>query len=218
MAGLIEDIKNINKIILFGLLCTLSFLITFITNKFLFSDDLYFSFFGEQMKYAQIKSFVEIQDKYQWIAYLLIPVIYLIKFFLLSIVLQAGAIFWNIRITFKKLFQIAVIAEFLFLLPYIIKLIWFLYFVTDYNLMDLQSFYPLSLLNVFGINNTPQWLHYSLQEINLFEIIYWFLLAYGLSLVTRERISKMFRLVASSYGIALITWIIFITFITINLG
>jgi hypothetical protein len=136
----------------------------------------------------------------------------------LALVLLTGTIFWNIKVSFKKLFQIALIAEFLFIIPSLIKLVWFLFIETDFDLLDLQTFYPLSLLNMIEAKNIPQWSLYPLQLINVFEVVYWLILAYGISLVAKERWAKMVGLVASSYGIGLFVWVVFITFITINLS
>ena len=218
MASIIEEIKNSNKNVLFGLLCLITLLVTYITAVLLVSEDLYFSQFGDQMNYEQIRSFLDIQYKYQWISYLILPVIYLFKLSFLSLALLAGAIFWNIKVSFQKLFQIALIAEFLFIIPSLIKLSWFLFVQKDFELSDLQTFYPLSLVNLVNVKEIPKWLLYPLQLVNVFEIIYWVILAYGISLVAREKFSKMLSLVASSYGVGLFVWVVFITFITINLS
>jgi len=216
--GLTKDIIDFNKNVLFGILCLTFTIITFITSNLLISDDLYFAQFGEQMSYSQIRFFLDIQYKYQWISYLLLPVIYILKFVLLAIVLLAGTIFWNIKVSFKKLFQIALIAEFLFIIPALIKLFWFLFIQTDFDLIDLQTFYPLSLLNLNNPESIPEWSLYPLQLLNVFEVLYWCILAYGIALVTKERWTKMFGLVATSYGVGLFVWVVFITFITINLS
>jgi hypothetical protein len=105
LTDMLDDIKNLNKIFLFGFLCLVNILLAKITSTFLLSTDLYFNQFNEQMTYDQIRSFIDIQYKYQWISYLILPFIYLIKLSLLSLILLTGIIFWNIKISFKKLSQ-----------------------------------------------------------------------------------------------------------------
>ncbi len=212
-----NELRAINKNLLFVLLCIIALLTTFITSTILVSDQLYFNQFGDQLSYDQIRSFLDIQYIYQWISYLVLPFMYLLKLSLITLVLLAGAIFWNIKVSFKNLFQIALIAEFLFIVPALIKLCWFLFVRKDFGLLDLQTFYPLSLLNLFNVKDIPKWLLYPLQVINFFEILYWCILAYGLALVARKPWPKMLGLVASSYGVGLFVWMVFITFITINL-
>jgi hypothetical protein len=218
MITIIEELSNANKNILFGILCIFSILVTYLTSSVLMTENIYFNHFGEQMSYDQIKLFLDFQIKYQWVSYLILPVIYLFKLFLLTIVLLSGAIFWNINISFKKLFQIALIAEFLFIIPSLIKFFWFLFIETDFELTNLQTFYPLSLVNFIDVSDVPQWSLYPLQLVNIFEFAYWWILAYGISLVAKERWPKMLGLVASSYGVGLFVWVVFITFISINLS
>lgn len=218
MTSVIDNIKNVNKVLLFTFLVIISVLLVLLNSIFLLTDDLYFDHFGEQMSYDQIRSFLDLQYKFQWITYLALPIILLLKISILSIVLLAGSFFWNVNISFKRLFQIALIAEFIFIIPSLIKLGWFLFIKSDYELIDLQTFYPMSLVNLVNIGDVPIWLYYPLQTFNVFEVVYWCVLAYGLALVTRERWHKMLRLVASSYGVGLLVWLVFITFITINLA
>jgi hypothetical protein len=218
MASIVEDLKHSNQGYFFTLLCLTWFLITFVTSNVLLNDELYFNQFGEQMTYEQIRLLLDFQYKYQWISYLMLPVIYLFKLLLLTIVLLTGTIFWNINVSFKKLFQIALIAEFLFIIPSLVKLFWFLFFETNFDLVDLQTFYPLSILNLIDIESIPQWSIYPVQLLNVFEVVYWCILAFGISLVAKERWPKMLGLVASSYGVGLFVWVVFIIFITINLS
>jgi hypothetical protein len=200
------------------MLCLISIAIAYLTDNILFTTNIYTSSLEEQLTYDQMRSFLDIQYKYQWISYLVLPVIYILKFFLLAIVLLAGSIFWDIKISFKKLFQIALIAEFLFIIPSLIKFFWFLFIETDFELTHLQTFYPLSLVNFIDVSDVPKWSLYPLQLVNIFEFAYWWMLAYGISLVAKERWPKMLGLVASSYGVGLFVWVVFITFITINLS
>ncbi len=216
MQAFIEDLRRINKNFLFVYLCLAGILIAYISSTILITEELYINQFGEQLTYEQIRSLIDMQYKYQWYAYPVIPLIYLIKLFVITLVLMAGAIFYNVKIGFKKLFQIVLIAEFLFLIPSFIKLLWFLFVETDYELIDMQSFFPLSVINLLDVQSLPKWLLYPLQQLNVFELLYWIILAYGLSLVTGERMWRMTGLVASSYGLGLVVWIVFITFISVN--
>jgi hypothetical protein len=215
---LINEIKRIDKYILFGFLSIITALLNIIISNWLFHSDLFFMEVEDQLALTQVQAFLDNQYKYQWLAFLILPFIYLLKLSLLALVLLAGAIFWNIKISFIKLFQIALIAEFLFIIPSLVKLVWFLFFDIEYELIDLQTFYPLSLVNLIDVKDVPQWSLYPLQLVNIFEFAYWWILAYGISLVAKERWSKMLGLVASSYGVGLFVWVVFITFITINLS
>jgi hypothetical protein len=103
MASIVEDLKHSNQGYFFTLLCLTWFLITFVTSNVLLNDELYFNQFGEQMTYEQIRLLLDFQYKYQWISYLMLPVIYLFKLLLLTIVLLTGTIFWNINDFFQEI-------------------------------------------------------------------------------------------------------------------
>ena len=89
---------------------------------------------------------------------------------------------------------------------------------TDYDLNDLQAFYPLSLLNLFETQELDKWLIYPLQLVNLFELVYWLVLAYGVSQVIEMPMQRAFGIVAASYGSGLLVWVVFIMFLTISLS
>jgi hypothetical protein len=67
----------------------------------------------------------------------------------MATILDIGPYFFSkTKITFKELWGFVIIAEFVFLLVPIFKIIWFYFFQTNYTLEDIQYFYPLSALNI----------------------------------------------------------------------
>ena len=92
-------------------------------------------------------------------------------------------------------------AEAIFLLPAIIKLLWFAFVQTDYTLEELQYFYPLSLLNLFEVGELEAWWVYPFQVINVFEIGYWIVLAYALSKLLSKSFNNALGFVMSTYGV-----------------
>lgn len=93
-----------------------------------------------------------------------------------------------------------------------------LLFQTNYTLEDLQYFYPLSALNIVGYKGLESWFIYPLQVLNLFELAYWLLLAYfigKLAFTEKDKGKPMdlgFKIVASSYGSALLLWVVVVMF------
>ena len=104
----------------------------------------------------------------------------------------------------------------------VLKIIWFYFFQTSYTLEDLQYFYPLSALNIVGYQGLESWFIYPLQVLNLFELAYWLLLAYfigKLAFTEKDKGKPMdlgFKIVASSYGSALLLWVVVVMFFTLN--
>lgn len=210
--------QEVNKVYFFALFCLAAITVAYFGNIILINDDLYFDYFGEQLTYDRIVSQIEISKEWNWVGYAIIPLIYLLKFFIVAICLYTGVLLAGYSLNFNKLFHVAMFSEFVFLIVPVIKLVWFGIFFTDYTLEDLQYFSPLSLLSVVNRDSIESWLAYPLQLINVFELVYWFFLAYGLYSLTNERYSKMLGLVASSYGAGLLLWVVFVVFLSVSIA
>ncbi len=195
-------------------------LLNFVSNTVLQSNDLIISSLSERLTLEQINEFIGFKQKWEWVGYSIIPVVLLIKVTLVSLCLSLGKFFTSIedKYAFKEYFRIALSAEFVFLFVGAIKLSYFLWFKTDYTLEDIQYFYPLSALNLFDYKEIDTWLIYPLQTTNVFEIAYWFVLAYGIMNLLQIKFGKAFELVLMSYGISLIIWVGCITFLTLNMS
>ncbi|MDI9876238.1 hypothetical protein [Flectobacillus rivi] len=213
--GMIYQSKNIT---VFLLLVALIVLLTCLTNLFLISDTLYYNTLIEQLSVEKIESIIEQSRKWAWVGYLLVPIIYYLKFLLVALVLQTGFFFFDRKVSFSIIFKAVMLAEIPFLVVPVIKLFWFLFIQTHYTLNDLQYFFPLSALQLFDVQKLPSWQVYPLQLMNVFELIYWVLLAYWLKKLLNLSLNKSMEVVASSYGTGLLLWVAFITFISLNLA
>ncbi|WP_338870396.1 hypothetical protein WBJ53_22670 [Spirosoma sp. SC4-14] len=170
------------------------------------------------MTYEQIQKTITQTHEWSWLGYVILPVLNLLKFALVASCLSLGYYFATNQWLFKPFFRIVIQAELVLLLPAVIKLLWFLFVQTDYNLADLQVFYPLSALSLIGADSVaPYWL-YPLQLTNLFELAYWLVLAYGVSEVIDIPIPKAVGLVAASYGSGLLVWVALVMFLTVSLS
>jgi hypothetical protein len=211
-----NPISTIDKRIQFLILVLLFWTFIFLTNYILISDNLYFNSLAEKLSYEQINLMIEQGKRWAWLPYAIMPIILLLKLALVSLSLSIAVYFVGNKFNFNELFGVALRAEYIFIIPVILKIIWFSFAHKDYNLIDLQFFYPLSALNIFDINNVQEWLIYPLQTLNIFEIIYWFLLANGLAKVINRDISKSFSVVLAGYGTGLTLWIIIIMFLMVT--
>lgn len=102
----------------------------------------------------------------------------------------------------------------------VFKTVWFYFFQADYNLEDLQYFYPLSALNIIGYEGLQPWFIYPFQVLNLFELAYWLILAYLIDkeLGIDKKKDTGIKIVASSYGVSLLIWVVGIMFFTLNMS
>lgn len=210
---------NKNFSVLFFFVFVLIIILTNIVfQNFFITDATIYQALEDKLTHNRILNLIETQNKWKWVSYILVPVVYLIKFTLTSFCIYVGTILVFKKAKFKDIFQFTMIAETVFLLPAIIKIFWFIFILPDYNLEEIQYFSPFSLLNYLGYENVPSWSIYLLQIVNLFEIFYWLLLAYGLHIVINKPFKRSLGIVAASYGTGLVLWVTFITFLTVSIG
>ena len=208
---------NKTSILLFFLIiCYLIF--TNFSNYLLKADEIALIKLQEQLSISQINKIVGFQEKWQWVSYAILPLLLFIKIWIIATILNIGCFFFGKDIGYKKLFNIVVRAEFIFLLVIILKTAWFYFFQTNYTLEDLQYFYPLSALNIVGYQGLDVWWIYPFQTLNLFEVAYWIILAYLLGKELKTTTEKGLKIVASSYGVSLLIWIVGVMFFTLNMS
>ncbi|MCG8319052.1 MAG: hypothetical protein MI921_06090 [Cytophagales bacterium] len=195
-----DDLININKWTYFFLLCLATFLLLFIKKSFIESRIAAFEIMegrGEMGIFHMISA----------LQYLSIPLFYLWKFTVIGFVLWVGCFMFGYKITYGKLWQIVLISETIFLLPDFIKTGWFMFIETDPTYWDIKAFYPLSLMNLFDYRFIETRWHYPLKSINLFEVIYWFILVYLIHLAAKKKISYAYSIVFSTYVLFFFVWL-----------
>ena len=186
-------------------------------------DQLTYNKLTETLSFNQVEKILQFQKKINNWLYLVLPLLMIFKIFLISSVLYIGTFFYSkAKVTFKQLLNAVIKAEFVFLGVGVLKIIWFYFFQTNYTLEDLQYFYPLSALNIVGYKGLERWFIYPLQVLNLFELAYCLLLSYfvgKLAFTEKDKGKPMdlgFKIVASSYGSALLLWVVVVMFFTLN--
>ena len=192
--------------------------ILFLSKNTLHADKLYYDSLLEQMSFEQVEELSKRSQRLMWISYVIIPIVYLIKFSFVSTCLYIGAFFIDKRLRFSDLFSVAIKAETVFIFLSLFKIIWFSIFKTDYTYLDFATFSPMSLLSIVGMEGVDKIWHYPLQVFSLFEVIYWFVLAFGVKELLEKDLTPSFKLVLSSYGLGLLSWIVVIMFITATLS
>lgn len=145
-----------------------------------------------------------------------------LKIIVISSILFIGLLYFNIKVKLKKLVFIVISLEYVFLLSIPFEIIYFKFFNTSATLEEIQYFYPLSALNIVGYQGLDSWFIYPLQVLNLFELAYWLLLAYfigKLAFTSKDKGKPMdlgFKIVATSYGSALLLWVVVVMFFTLS--
>lgn len=206
-----------NKQYLLTILASLV-LLTFLSKILLKTDELLVNSLTEQFTQEQLINILNFQKKWEWFTYVIILISLLIKILIITSILDLGCFLFNKKIKYKELFNIVVKAEFIFILVIIVKTAWFYFFQTNYTLEDLQFFYPLSALSLIGHEGLQPWFVYPFQVLNLFELAYWFILAFLLGKELKSTTDKGLSIVASSYGVGLLIWVVGVMFLTLNIS
>jgi hypothetical protein len=207
-----------NSTFLKYIILSIAFIVlTEITNNVLDFKDLLYNSLTEELTSKQLKNYFEFQDKWHWVSYIFAPIFLLIKTSLIASVLYIGTFFFSkVAVSFKQLWGFVLTGEFIFLLVPILKIAWFYFFQTHYKLEDIQCFYPLSALNIVGYKELEPWFIYPFQTLNLFELAYWLILAYYIGKATQTNMDNGLKIVACSYGPALLLLVVTIMFFTLN--
>lgn len=209
---------NLNKHILFLFLVSCAIAFTLLLQGIVISDKVYYDHFSETLPLDKITELLQFQEKWWWVNYVMIPIIYTLKFSFLSLWLLTAAVFMGYKTSYKKLFHAAILAEFVVLIPIISKVIWFSFFQRDFTFLEIQLFNPFSLISFFDIESLEPWLVYPIQSINILEIVYIIVLAFGVKSAIRQDYNTALKFTLPAYLLGLVIWIIFITFLTINLS
>lgn len=205
-------------IIMFGIISAFSIQYLFI------EDHLYYQTFGEQITFDQIDKMLQISKNYYWLGYVFVPFIILIRVFFTTIFLYIGIFFTNLKINFSKIFKIALLADFVFILSGLAKLVILIFFKEVSTLEDLQ-FTPLSIMELLDYDAVDPLFIYPLSLLNIFELLYFLVLAWLLIGIINEaneerpvNFGKSLQLVTASYGSGLLLWVLVVMFITLNIS
>jgi len=197
-----KSIFSTDKRMLFVLLCLLSILLLFIKQSFIENETAAFEFLQDRPEGTILKLISALQ-------FISIPFVYLWKFLVIAFVVWIGCFMYGYRITYWQCWGVVIGAEFIFFVPEILKILWFLTIETDPAYTDIGAFYPLSLMHFFDYYSIdPRWA-YPLRALNVFEIIYWFLLVSGVHHYAQKDKKTVWFIVVSSYVLIFLLWLIF---------
>ncbi|MEM0938318.1 MAG: hypothetical protein AAF600_02285 [Bacteroidota bacterium] len=141
------------------------------------------------------------------VQYLSVPIFLAWKWTWTTLSLWIGCFMFGYRIQFNQLWKMIMLAEIVFFLPEIVKVIWFSLLFTDPNYNDYLAFYPFSLINFFDYSQiAPKWI-YPLKSINLFEILYWSVLILGIYLLSGKKLKIAGFIVLSTYILFFFAWL-----------
>lgn len=191
-----------------AILIAFTFLLICLTNRFILTVDFYENN-GDPLSGIPGRDSNIYEALQKWV-YFSSVVYLLIKLGLITLILHTALYLRDQEVPFRKIFNVVVLAEFIFIIPATIKLITFNYTFEHGTLLDWHRYYVLSALSLFP--EVPADWYYALQSLNLFEFAYWFILAFGVSKITSFRFDAALTIVVTSYVPALAVWVASVTF------
>lgn len=154
--------------------------------------------------------------------YLLPPTITLVSLIIKTIVISSiiySGIFLiyavDCNIKWGLIFCSVCIAELIFVIKEAINLVVFMA-NPNLTLEFIQQFSQVSLYGLVGKGIGLDYLNYLLKSINLYEVIYVFILAFLISDNIGLGFSKSLKATFLSYGSLMACWVIFVTYMILN--
>jgi hypothetical protein len=141
------------------------------------------------------------------LGYLWTPFALLWKFTLTAFILWIGGFAFGYRVSFKKLWQYIMVIELIFILPELIKMLYFMTLPESVNYKEIRDFYPLSAFSLFSGEDTESKYRYPLQVLNIFEFLYIYLLILVFHTVSKRSIRQSTWVVLSVYIPVLLAWL-----------
>lgn len=197
-----ESIYGHSRRQLFLLLCLITLALLFVKKSMIENETAAFEFLADQPQ----GSVLYLRSALQ---YLSIPLIYAWKFTVLGLTIWIGCFLFGYRVTFEECWKIVIVAEFIFIVPELIKITWFFVVVKDPNFFHIRAFYPLSIMNFVDYQTLPPQYSYPFKALNLFEPLYWWLLVIGITHYTRKTARPAWIIVLSFYVPVFLLWLLF---------
>lgn len=189
-----------DKRLLFVVLCLATFLLLFVKIAFIENETAAFEFLQDRPEGTVLRLL-------NGIKFVSIPFVYLWKFTVIAFVIWVGCFMYGYRVTYAQCWGVVIGAEFIFLLPEVIKIFWFVAVQTDPDYHEIRSFYPLSLMHFVDYYAVDKRWAYPLRALNLFEVLYCFLLVAGIHYYARKEKKVVWLIVACSYILLFFLWL-----------
>ena len=205
------------------ILCiSIYFFFVYLDKSYISTDSKIFDFLAKDYPSSVVQNYMESQKKWWWVSYVTTPVLIGIKVLLVAFCLNFVKIISEKLedVQFRDILTVVLIAEFVFIIAGFYKFFNFYLIDTDYTLETLQTYYPLSLINYKEAISTEKWLAYPLQLANVFELMYWGVLAWGIWQLADKKISYQRSLgyVALTYGVGLLFWVGVVCFLILSVS
>jgi hypothetical protein len=189
-----------DKKLTFTLLLLASVTLLYIKIFFIENETAAFEFLQDRPEGAILRALNALK-------FVAVPVIYLWKFTVIAFVIWVGSFMYGYRVTYSQCFGVVIVAEYIFLIPELVKIFWFMVVINDPSYYEIRAFYPLSLIQFVNYSEIDTRWAYPLRALNVWEIGYWFLLVEGIHHFARKQKKIVWLIVACSYILLFFFWL-----------
>lgn len=195
-----KSLFAVDKRLLFILLCLCTLVLLYIKISFIENETAAFEFLQDRPEGTVLRII-------NGLKYLSIPIVYLWKFTVIAFVIWVGCFMFGYRVSYAQCWGVVIGSEFIFLIPEVLKILWFFVVETDPNYHDIRAFYPFSLMQLVDYDSIDKRWAYPLRALNLFEVGYWFLLTAGIHHYAQKEKKVVWLIVACSYILLFFLWL-----------
>lgn len=187
-------------------------IITFLQQEFVLLPELQNLDIIEEDVLAQM---LERYQRMRWVSFLLVPLLLLLRLSLVTLCLFIGSFFFTETNgkKFKDWWGVATVAQAVMLSYSVILCIVNIAFGTNMA-TDVTTY--TSLLFLGGEDMEP-WVRMPLAAVNIFEILYWIVMALCVGKLCSTKFWQSFIFVMSSYGVGYLFYIAFLMFLMLYL-
>lgn len=198
----IEEWFEFNGAGMFFIICLMYIALLFVKRVFIIDSIAAFEVLNERGE-------IWVFDILYGVQYLSVPIFLAWKWTWTTLTIWIGCFMFGYRLHFNQLWKMVMLAEIVFFLPEIVKVLWFTLFYTDPDYNDYMAFYPFSLINLLDYTQIdPKW-HYPLKSINVFEILYWPVLVIGIYFLSGKKLKISAYIILSTYVLFFFVWLLF---------
>ena len=145
-----------NNYLHYFLLVFLSLLFAYEYNHFIQTDELMMQSLSGKYTEEIIGKILNMRHTWQWLGYVFVPVLLYITTTLIA--LAIFLVIWlyylddvNFKVRFSDTWRIVLFAQWSSIAAVFVRIVWFGVFHTHYSLEELQSFFPLSLIDFYDV-------------------------------------------------------------------
>ena len=204
--------KTNKELFIFLLYVIVMLIIIFLQQEFVLLPELQnLDIVGEEAKGQLLEQY----QKTRWISFLLAPALLLLRLSLVTLCLFIGSFFFaemNGK-KFKDWWGVAMVAQAV-MLTYSVILCAVNIGVGANKALELTTYTSLLFL---GGENIESWIRMPLAAVNVFEILYWIVMALLVGRLCGTRFGKSFKFVMSTYGVGYFFYIALLMFLMLYL-